>query len=75
MTIMPESELNARGLSALENALAVESEAVISVEGRHRFVVMDWATYNALRECELEMALSDARAEHEAGRFTTETTH
>jgi hypothetical protein len=40
---------------------------------RKRFVVMDLARYEYLRECELEAALSQSRADMNAGRFVIET--
>jgi hypothetical protein len=40
---------------------------------RKRFVVMDLARYEYLRECELEAALSQSRADMNACRFVIET--
>jgi hypothetical protein len=50
--------------------LAEHTEAIVSVRGKERFVVMDIAQYHYLRECELEAALAETRADMEAGRFT-----
>jgi len=46
---------------------------MISVRGRDRFVVMDIAHYQYLRECELDAALAQTRADIAAGRFLTES--
>ena len=49
------------------------SEAVLSVRGKDKFVVMDMAHYHYLRECELEAALAQSRADMAAGRFVQES--
>ena len=43
------------------------------MRGRDRFVVMDIAHYQYLRECELDAALAQTRADIAAGRFLTES--
>ena len=45
----------------------------MSVRGKDRFVVMDLAHYQYLRECELEAALAETRADLAAGRFVEES--
>jgi hypothetical protein len=39
------------------------------VHGKERFVVMDMEHYHYLRECELESALAQTRADLATGRF------
>jgi hypothetical protein len=43
------------------------------VRGKERFVVMDIAQYHYLRECELEAALAETRADLAAGRYVQES--
>jgi hypothetical protein len=43
------------------------------VRGTQRFVVMEMAQYHYLRECELEAALMQSRADMAAGRAIQET--
>ena len=43
------NELKTRGVVAIERALAGTSEAVVSVRGKERFVVMDLAHYHHFR--------------------------
>jgi hypothetical protein len=62
-------EIKRRGVSALAAALANDDEAVITVRGESRYVVMTLAKYNALRESELTQAVREARADYEAGRI------
>ena len=63
------NDLKTKGVSAIEALLATQPEAVISVRGKERFVVMDMDHYHYLRECELESALAQTRADLAEGRF------
>ena len=58
---------------AIEAILADHSEAIVSVRGKDKFVVMEIAQYNYLRECELEAALAETRADLAAGRLVQES--
>ncbi|MDH4224759.1 MAG: type II toxin-antitoxin system Phd/YefM family antitoxin, partial [Deltaproteobacteria bacterium] len=50
-----------------------QPEAVITVRGKDRFVVMDIAHYQYLRTCELEAALAETRSDMAAGRTVRES--
>ena len=67
------NDLKVRGVAAIEEALNGQSEASISVRGTQRYVVMEMAHYHYLRECELDAALVQSRADIAAGRFVQET--
>jgi len=67
------NDLKMKGISALEAELAERSEAIITVRGKSRFVVMSMEQYNYLRECELEAALLEVRADLAAGRVLSES--
>ncbi|KAF0189383.1 MAG: prevent-host-death family [Desulfobulbaceae bacterium] len=67
------NDLKTKGISAIEAVLANQPEAIISVRGKERFVVMDIEQYHYLRECELESALAQSRADIAAGRFVKES--
>ncbi len=67
------NQLKTKGISLVEKHLAVEHELVITVRGKEKFVVMDMQHYNYLRECELEAALHESRAEHRSGKFIAES--
>jgi len=73
MTSITANELKTKGVSAIEALLEHQPEATISVRGKDRFVVMDIAHYHYLRECELNSALADTRADLAAGRFVAES--
>lgn len=73
MPSLTANDLKTRGVAAIESLLAVQPEAVVSVRGKDRFVVMDMAHYHYLRECELEAALAQTHADLAAGRFVAES--
>ena len=67
MTIMA-NDLKTRGVTLLDEALQQDDEVIISVRGKSKYVVMDLAHYNYLRECELEAALIETHKEIQEGR-------
>jgi hypothetical protein len=67
MTIMA-NELKTRGVTLLDEALKQDDEAIISVRGKSKYVVMDLEHYNYLRECELEAALIETHKEIQEGK-------
>jgi len=73
MTRISANDLKTKGVAAIEAMLADHSEAIMSVRGKDRFVVMEIAQYNYLRECELEAALAETRANLAAGRLVQES--
>ncbi len=73
MKSITANELKTRGVSSIDAALQEEDEAVISVRGKDRYVVMDVDTYNRLRVCELEAALYQARREVAEGKGVEES--
>ena len=73
MTALTANDLKTRGIAAIEAKLAGQPEAVISVRGKERFVVMEVAQYQYLRECELDAALAQSRADEAAGRYVAES--
>ncbi len=74
MTRITANDLKTRGIAAIEASLAGgHTEAVVSVRGAERYVVMELAHYQHLRECELEAALAESQADIAAGRFVVES--
>jgi PHD/YefM family antitoxin component YafN of YafNO toxin-antitoxin module len=73
MAHLTANDLKTKGVAAIEAMLEQHSEAIVSVRGKERFVVMDIAQYHYLRECELEAALAETRADLAAGRFVQES--
>lgn len=73
MSHISANDLKVKGVASIEASLAEYSEAIISVRGKDRFVVMDIEHYHHLRECELEAALAQTQADIAAGRFVVES--
>lgn len=69
MSKLTANDLKTKGIAAIESVLAERPEAIVSVRGQDRFVVMEIAQYHYLRECELEVALAESRADIAAKRF------
>lgn len=67
------NDLKTKGIATIEAALANQSAAIVSVRGKERFVIMDLSHYHYLRECELEAALAETRADLAAGRYVKES--
>ncbi len=73
MPQLTANDLKTRGVAAIELLLATQPEAMISVRGKERYVVMDVAHYHYLRECELDVALMQTQADVAAGRAVVES--
>ena len=73
MSSISANDLKTKGVAAIEAILEQHPEAVISVRGKERFIVMEMAQYHYLRECELAAALAETRADLAAGRFVKES--
>ena len=67
------NDLKTKGIKAIEEALLDQLEASVSVRGRVRYVVMSQEQYQYLRECELEAAVAESKADLAGGRFVKET--
>ena len=75
MSHISANNLKTKGIAVIEAVLAEYAEyaeAIVSVRGKDRFVVMDMAHCYHLRDCELDTALAQTRADIAAGRFVQE---
>lgn len=73
MTSITANDLKTKGVSIVESALLQDGEAVITVRGERKYVVLDFNTYNRLREYELDIALQEARNDVANGNYKTES--
>ena len=73
MPNLTANDLKTKGVAAIEAMLTDRPEAIVSVRGKDRFVVMGIEQYHYLRECELEAALAETRADIAAGRAVKES--
>ncbi len=72
MPVVTANDLKTKGVSDIERMLQDAQEVVISVRGKPRYVVMDIAHYDFLRECEIAAAWAQTRADLAAGRYRHE---
>lgn len=68
MHMITANDLKVKGVPVLDEALSAHGEAVITVRGQARYVVLYMETYDRLRELELDAALAEAKADLAAGR-------
>ncbi len=73
MSSITANELKTKGVSVVEDALRSDDEAVITVRGKEKYVIIDINKYSKFREYELEVALQETRADIAAGRVIRET--
>ena len=73
MPSLSANDLKTRGVAAIEEALGQQTEALVSVRGKDKYVVMEVAQYHYLRECELDAALAQSQADIAAGRYVVES--
>lgn len=73
MNSISANSLKTQGISAIAEALVDAPEAIVSVRGKDRFVVMGIDHYRYLRECELAAALAESQADLAEGRFIHES--
>ena len=74
MTVITANELKTKGIASIEQLLQDAQEVIISVRGKPRYVVMDIAHFDYLRERELEAAWAESRADVATGRYRREST-
>jgi len=72
MNIITANELKTKGVSVIQSKLSENHELVITVRGKEKFVVMDMEHYSYLRECELDIALHQAKIDYQDGNYITE---
>ena len=73
MASITANQLKTKGVSALAPIIDENKAAMITVRGKNRYVVMDFETYNHLRECELEAAIVESKRELEQGETYKDT--
>ncbi len=73
MNTISANQLKTRGVSVLLERLEDEPEAMITVRGKERYVVMRIEHYHYLREMELEAALFEVRRDIENKQIIKES--
>ncbi len=73
MSYIAANEIKKKGVSVFTEALKEDGEALITVRGKGRYVIMTMEKYGALREMELAQAVQEAHADYSAGRVADRT--
>lgn len=68
MTEITANDLKTKGVSVFEKALKQNGEAIITIRGSKKYVVLDFNTYNKLREYELDIAIQESKADLDQGQ-------
>ncbi len=72
MVTISANDLITKGIKAFEDTLRTQSQASLTVRGQIKYIVMSQDCYYYLRECELEAALAESKAEPRSGDFVKE---
>lgn len=75
MSTITANEIKKHGVHALNDIVGTEGEAIITVRGKKRYVVLPLETYHRLREADLAQAVREVRAEYRAGRIADDDIH
>lgn len=67
------NELKTKGVTIIDEVTSHNNEAVITVRGKNRYVVLSIEEYNQLREYELEAAIKESQEDIENGRIYEES--
>ncbi len=68
------NELKTKGISIIESAFSEDaSEAMITVHGKVRFIIIPVEAYNHYREMELALALEETKRAYLEGRYVKES--
>lgn len=73
MHAITANDLKIKGVPLLDEEVNEHGEAVITVRGQARYVVLSMEAYDRLRELELDVALADVRRDIEAGHVHHES--
>ncbi len=66
------SELKQKGIKAFEDELKQNNEAIISVRGKDKYVVISIERHREILEKELDIAYKEALEDIKNGRYTTD---
>ena len=64
-------DLRKRGLKAIDEALAIKEEGVISYNGKPKYVVIPFEKYDKLKSLELDMAYLEVIKNIKKGNYKT----
>jgi len=72
--VISANELKVKGISLLDSVFKTLDEVLVSVRGKHKYVIVELERYAYLRECELEHALRETKEDIAKGHYKTVST-
>ena len=71
--IITANDLKTKGVTLLDKETSEDTEVIVSVRGKNKYVIVPIEKYNYLRECELEAALQETKRDIKEGKFVKES--
>ncbi len=71
--IITANDLKIKGVSIIDEVTSNNNEAIITVRGKNRYVVLSIEEYNQLREYELEAAIKESIEDIKNGKIIEES--
>jgi len=71
--IITANDLKTKGVTILDKGTSEDTEVIVTVRGKNKYVVLPIEKYNHLRKCELEAALLETKKDIKEGRFVKES--
>ncbi len=71
--IISANELKTKGVNAIHKATVNGNEAVITIRGKQKYIVIPIEAYQKYREYELEIAIMESKKDLENGKFVKES--
>ncbi len=71
--IVTANELKTKGVSAIDEKTSKNNEAIITVRGKNKYVVISIEEYNQLREYELDAAIKESLEDLKKGKIYDES--
>ena len=71
--VVTANELKTKGIARIDEITSKGDEAIISVRGKQRYVVLTVEQFNYFRECELEAAIIEAHRDLDRGNTIQES--
>jgi len=71
--LVTANELKTKGVSIIDQKTSESGEAIITVRGKNKYVVISMKEYNRFREYELENAIRESKEDIKNGKIISET--
>jgi PHD/YefM family antitoxin component YafN of YafNO toxin-antitoxin module len=69
--IVPANDLKKKGVKLIDDLIKKSSEIIISVRGKHKYVIIDVDRYERFKDSEIELAYFEAVKDFKEKKFHT----